>query len=81
MYFYVAGLREFLAEIRVSVPVSNLAKIKTFMQMTALFILLWGTTGSGLWFVDQLGQAVLWIAAILTLVTGYSYFKASLKYF
>ncbi len=79
--FFIAGLREFLAQIKVSVPVSNLAKIKTFMQMAALFILLLGSTGSGIGFLDTFGQLALWVAAILTLITGFSYFKASLKYF
>jgi len=79
--FFIAGLREFLAGIRVSVPVSNLAKTKTFMQMAALFILLLGSTGSKIASLDLIGQVVLWLAAILTLVTGFVYFRASLKYF
>jgi CDP-diacylglycerol--glycerol-3-phosphate 3-phosphatidyltransferase len=79
--FFIAGLREFLAEIRVSVPVSNLAKVKTFMQMTALFLLLLGSTGSKLFFVDSLGHIALWISALLTLITGYAYFRAALRYF
>lgn len=77
----VSGLREFLAKLRVSVPVSRLAKFKTFVQMMALFILVLGDEGSGLSFMNSLGQVALWIAAGLTLFTGYAYLKASQKYF
>lgn len=70
----VSGLREFLAEIRVSVPVSRLAKWKTAVQMVAIFCLLLGSP------VDSLGEIMLWLAAILTLVTGYIYLKTGLKH-
>ncbi len=76
----VAGLREFLAQVHVSVPVSELAKVKTAVQMFALTILLLGAKGSGLEHLDIIGQVFLWIAAALTVVTGYSYFKASMNY-
>ena len=76
----VSGLREFLAEIRVSVPVSNLAKIKTGFQMSAIFMLLLGSHGSGIQFLDMLGSLALWIAAGLTLFTGYAYLKAGLQH-
>ena len=79
--FAVAGLREFLAEIRVSVPVSRLAKIKTFMQMGALFILLLGTQGSGITYLSEFGQIALWLAASITVFTGWSYFRAAVRYF
>lgn len=79
--FVVAGLREFLAQVRVSVPVSSLAKVKTAMQMVALTILLLGSQGSGVQYMDFIGQFLLWVSAILTIVTGYSYFKASSRYF
>jgi CDP-diacylglycerol--glycerol-3-phosphate 3-phosphatidyltransferase len=77
----ISGLREFLAQVHVSVPVSKLAKIKTAMQMVALFVLLLGSKGSGFKYLDMLGKILLWISAILTLITGYSYFEASKKYF
>ena len=77
----VAGLREFLAQVRVSVPVTRMAKIKTAIQMIAMTMLILGSTGSGLIYLDLVGHVALWIAAILTLVTGYSYLKASSKYF
>lgn len=76
----VAGLREFLAQIRVSVPVSHLAKAKTFIQMSAMTLLLLGSAGSGIVMLDLFGHILLWIAAILTLITGYSYLRASLRY-
>jgi cardiolipin synthase len=79
--FLVAGLREFLALIRVSVPVSRLAKVKTFTQMFALSILILGSKSSESDYLNLLGQITIWIAAILTLITGFSYFKACKEYF
>lgn len=72
----VTGMREFLANANISIPVSNLAKIKTFVQMAAIFLLLLGNKGSMIDFVDVMGKILLWIAAILTIFTGYSYFKS-----
>lgn len=74
--FIVAGMREFLAQLRVSVPVSRLSKVKTFMQMSAIFIILLGHTGSGIVYFNTVGHVLLWISAGLTIVTGYSYFYA-----
>ncbi|MDX1974788.1 MAG: CDP-diacylglycerol--glycerol-3-phosphate 3-phosphatidyltransferase [Rickettsiales bacterium] len=71
----VSGLREFLAEIRISVPVSRLAKWKTGVQMGAIFLLLLGVGGPSWLHAEVLGRVFLWLAAILTLVTGYAYFK------
>ncbi len=76
----VSGLREFLAEIHISVPVSKTAKIKTGMQMVALALLLLGEKGSGYHWVETLGSSLLWLAAALTLFTGYAYLKAGLKH-
>ena len=76
----IAGFREFLAQVRVSVPVTQLAKTKTFIQMVAMTMLLLGSTGSGIESLDLIGHICLWIAAILTIITGYSYLKASIKY-
>lgn len=78
--FTVAGLREFLAGVKVSVPVSNIAKLKTFMQMAALTVLLLGSKASGIESLDSIGQLMLWITVFLTIFTGYSYLKASSKY-
>lgn len=76
----VSGLREFLAEIRVGMPVSKLAKLKTAAQMTAIFFLLLGA-GAPAWLpAEPLGQVLLWLAAVLTLVTGYAYLRVGLKH-
>ena len=77
----VSGLREFLAGIQVSVPVSMLAKWKTTMQMVALGALVWaeGAPVFGLPALE-IGLGLLWIAAILTLYTGYDYLRAGLKH-
>lgn len=78
----VSGLREFLAEVRVSVPVSQLAKWKTTLQMLALGFLIVGPAGPDFWGASttQIGIWGLWIAAALTLVTGYDYLRAGLKH-
>ncbi|NRB10110.1 MAG: CDP-diacylglycerol--glycerol-3-phosphate 3-phosphatidyltransferase [Rickettsiaceae bacterium] len=79
--FIVAGLREFLAQVRVSVPVTRLAKFKTTVQMVAITLIILGSKGSGISWLDIVAHFFLWFAAILTLVTGFSYLKASSKYF
>ncbi|MTH98148.1 CDP-diacylglycerol--glycerol-3-phosphate 3-phosphatidyltransferase [Roseibium sp. RKSG952] len=75
----VSGLREFLAELQVSVPVTKMAKWKTTVQLIAIALLLAGPAGQTLWSGTQLtGLTALWIAAILTLYTGYDYFRAGI---
>jgi len=74
----VSGLREFLASLHVSVPVSNFAKWKTAIQMTALAVLLVGPA-LGPTFTHA-GLILLWIAALVTLITGYDYFRAGLRH-
>lgn len=77
----VSGLREYLAELKVSVPVSRLAKWKTAAQMVALAFLLAGPAGEKvLPFTTEIGIILLWISAILTLYTGWDYFRAGLKH-
>ncbi|MEE9317964.1 MAG: CDP-alcohol phosphatidyltransferase family protein, partial [Rhodospirillales bacterium] len=78
----VSGLREFLAEVRVSVPVTTLAKWKTTIQMLALGFLLVGPSGPdfGPLSTTEVGIWGLWGAAVLTLVTGYDYLVAGLKH-
>jgi len=76
----VSGLREFLAELRVSMPVSKLAKWKTGIQMTALGFLIVGDAGPSFVPVALIGEIGLWIAAGLTLVTGYDYLSAGLRH-
>lgn len=76
----VSGLREFLAELNVKVHVTQLAKWKTTMQMIALGILLAGRAGDKvLPGVTAAGLAMLWVAALLTLWTGYDYLKAAIR--
>jgi cardiolipin synthase len=76
----VSGLREFLADIRVSVPVSRLAKWKTGIQMVAIGTLLLVTDRPGSEWTLHLGETLLWIAALLTIVTGYDYLRAGLQH-
>ena len=76
----VSGLREFLAELNVRVHVTQLAKWKTTMQMIALGVLLAGPAGDKLIpGVTWTGLVMLWMAALLTLWTGYDYLKAAIR--
>lgn len=72
----VSGLREFLMEVKVGMPVTRLAKWKTGFQMTALSMMLL----KGFWFWGGIGEILLWIAGVLTFITGYQYFQKSLNY-
>lgn len=77
----VSGLREYLAALKVSVPVTQLAKWKTAIQMVAIAFLLLGPAGDKLvpyW--TQTGIVLLWISAVVTLYTGYDYFRAGAKH-
>ena len=74
----VSGLREFLATLNVGLPVSRLAKWKTMLQMVALGFLIVGDTGPDAVPVQMIGETGLWIAALLTLVTGYDYLRVGL---
>jgi cardiolipin synthase len=76
----VSGLREYLAELRVGMPVSALAKWKTGLQMTALPVLLVGTEAPDWLPAQPIGEVFLWIAAALTLITGWDYLRAGLKH-
>jgi cardiolipin synthase len=78
----VSGLREFLADVRVGVPVSQLAKWKTVLQMVALGFLIVGDAGPdfGPFTTTAVGVAGLWLAAVLTVVTGLDYLVASLRH-
>ena len=77
----VSGLREVLGEFQVSVPVTRLAKWKTTVQMISIGFLLAGPAGEKvLPYCTEIGIALLWIAAIITLYTGYDYFRAGLKH-
>ena len=81
----ISGLREFLAKGRIKLPVSNLAKLKTFLQMFAIAILLTGDTGNKvLNFQDYKAQTIgiilLWLSAFLTLYTGYEYLRKGIDH-
>lgn len=85
----VSGLREYLAELQVSVPVTRLAKWKTALQLVAVGFLLAGNAGDmlvaevvdiGFPIVTLIGLSLLWLSALLTLYTGYDYFRAGLHH-
>ena len=77
----VSGLREFLAELKVSVPVSRVAKWKTTLQRVAVGFLIAGPAGeSVLPGTIGIGLGLLWIAALLTIYTGWDYLKAGIHH-
>ena len=77
----VSGLREYLAALKVSVPVTRIAKWKTTAQMVAIAFLLAGPAGDEILpYTTQMGIVLLWIAALLTIYSGYDYFRAGLKH-
>jgi CDP-diacylglycerol--glycerol-3-phosphate 3-phosphatidyltransferase len=76
----VSGLREFLAGLQVSVPVSALAKWKTTAQLVALGALILGGALPGQAWVHAVGVASLWAAAAMTLITGYDYLRIGLRH-
>ena len=74
----ISGLREFLAKVSISMPSSGLLKLKTFIQMTSIAILLTGESGNKIFnFEDYNAQTIgiilLWLSSFLTLYTGYDY--------
>ena len=77
----VSGLREYLAALKVSVPVTRIAKWKTTLQMIALGFLLAGPAGDKvLPYTTEIGIGMLWLAALITIYTGYDYFRAGLRH-
>ena len=76
----VSGLREFLAELRVLLPVSQLAKYKTTFQIVALGALILAGAVPQFGWVKDVGLVSLWAAAALTLVTGWDYLRVGLKH-
>ncbi|MEO6581521.1 MAG: CDP-diacylglycerol--glycerol-3-phosphate 3-phosphatidyltransferase [Sphingomicrobium sp.] len=76
----VSGLREFLAQSRVSMPVSALAKWKTTLQLVALGALILGGAVPAQGWVHDVGLASLWAAAALTLLTGYDYLRTGIRH-
>jgi cardiolipin synthase len=77
----VSGLREFLAELRVSVPVTRLAKWKTAVQLVAIGFLVAGEAGDEILpMTTHVGLTLLWISAVVTLYTGWDYLRAAGHY-
>jgi len=81
----ISGLREFLARGQIKLPVTNLAKLKTFLQMVAITLLLTGETGNKILnFQDYNAQTIgiifLWLSAFLTLYTGYEYLRKGIDH-
>jgi cardiolipin synthase len=77
----VSGLREFLAGVRVSVPVSQLAKWKTTIQMISLGFLIVGRFAPAFIPSTAIGDILLWIAGVLTVFTAWDYWRASARHF
>ena len=81
----ISGLREFLAKGQIKLPVSNLAKLKTFLQMLAISLLLSGETGNKIlnfqdYNAQTIGIILLWLSAFLTLFTGYEYLRKGIDH-
>ena len=81
----ISGLREFLAKGKIKLPVSNLAKLKTFVQMFSISILLTGETGNRIinfqdYNAQTIGIILLWFSAFLTLYTGYDYLRKGIDH-
>ena len=81
----ISGLREFLAKGKINMPVSSLAKLKTFLQMFAIAILLTGETGNKIinfqdYNAQTIGIVLLWLSAFLTLYTGYDYLRKGIDH-
>jgi len=74
----ISGLREFLAKVSIAMPVTSLTKLKTFLQMLSIAILLTGDSGNKIinfqdYNAQTIGIILLWLSAFLTLYTGYDY--------
>ena len=81
----ISGLREFLARGQIKLPVTNLAKLKTFLQMVAIALLLRGETGNKIlnfqdYNAQTIGIILLWLSAFLTLYTGYEYLRKGIDH-
>ena len=76
----VSGLREYLARIKISVPVSRIGKLKTSIQLVALALLILTESQITIVPIMMIGKIALWAAGILTLYTGFDYLKSGLKH-
>ena len=76
----VSGLREFLAQLRVSMPVTKLAKWKTTFQLVALgALILAGGFPEAAW-IKLVGLVSLWATAALTMMTGWDYLRVGVRH-
>ncbi len=76
----ISGLREYLGGLKIAVPVSRLAKAKTAIQMVAIGVLIIGDVGPEALPVVLIGEILLWLAALLTVITAYGYLRAGLPH-
>jgi len=81
----ISGLREFLAKGKIKLPVSNLSKLKTVLQMLSIGLLLSGETGNKIiniynYNAQTIGIIFLWLSAVLTLFTGYNYIRKGIDH-
>jgi cardiolipin synthase len=76
----ISGLREYLGGLKITVPVSKLAKWKTTVQMVAIGFLIVGAAGPAAMPTVLVGEVLLWAAAVLTVVTGYDYMRAGMRH-
>ena len=81
----ISGLREFLAKGKIKLPVSNLAKLKTVLQMVSIALLLSGDTGNKIinfqdYNAQTIGIILLWLSAALTLFTAYDYMRKGIDH-
>jgi cardiolipin synthase len=77
----VSGLREYLAALRVSLPVTKLAKWKTTIQLVAIGFLIAGEAGDAIFaFTTLIGIVLLWMSALFTIYTGWDYFRAGIHH-
>ena len=78
--FLISGLREYMAGRSVSIPVSQVAKWKTTLQLVAIGILIAAPVFPGLALINEAGLLVLWFAAAITAQTGFAYFRGTLDH-
>ena len=81
----ISGLREFLAKVKISMPVTGMSKLKTFLQMLSISILLTGESGNKIinfqdYNAQTIGIILLWLSAFLTLFTGYDYMRKGIDH-
>lgn len=78
--FLISGIREFMAGRNVTIPVSQLAKWKTTLQLVAIGLLLAAPVFPSVPFVNEGGLVILWLAALITAQTGWAYYRGTLDH-